>query len=188
MSMAPNNPFDTPNDGNQYPNQQAPPPKGSNTWLWVFGILGAIGIVGMMVCCGGMYFAYQQGTQFVGEELKNQLAGNPTIEENIGEIQTVSMNFSDLVAEVQKHQEEGREGPPPQLLYDIEGTKGKGKILLRQDPATGQPVPSELVMEDGTRHEIDIEGGLFQPDFDPEDIDLGEAAELEEVPELAPAP
>ncbi|NND97995.1 MAG: hypothetical protein HKN47_11765 [Pirellulaceae bacterium] len=182
MSMAPNNPFDNPQQDSlsQQPVKQK---KGGSVWVWIFAIVGVLGLVGVMVCCGGGYFAYRQGTAFLADEIKVKLDGNPVIEENIGEIESMSMNFSAVVEEAQKQQEQGNNEAPPSLVFDIEGTKGSGRVLVRQDPS-GQPDALELIMSDGTRHKIELESPLFTPEefevegFDPTDIDMGEPVDL----------
>lgn len=173
MSTGPDNTFNNPNDGNQFSGQQAPPKK-SNTWVWVLGVIGVVGLLTVMLCCGGLYFAYQKGTQVLGEQLKPELEGNAVIVEHIGEIESLQMNLTDLVAEVQKHQEENRSGDPPQLLFDIEGTKGSGKVTMNTNPGSGRPTNVVLITEDGERHEIDLGAPDLDIEFEPGDIDMGE--------------
>ncbi|QDT13881.1 hypothetical protein [Planctomycetes bacterium K23_9] len=177
MSMAPNNPFESnqPGSSNGGPVQ----PKKTNTWLWVFGIIGGLGLLAVMVCCGVGYYGYSKGTQMVADEMKGQLAGNAVIEENIGEINSMSMNLSAVIEEAKKQQEAGNDGAPPSMVFDIEGSKGSGRILMKNEPG-GQPNEVELVMADGSRHTIPLESPLFQAEpeeFDDMDIDLGEPAE-----------
>lgn len=167
MSNNPNNPFDT-NQPNQGYAQSGPPPKKSNTWVWVLGILGALGLLGALVCCGGMFFAYRAGTGMIAEAFKEQLSGNPVIDEHIGTIESMSMNLTATT--------EYGQSTPGAMAFDISGSKGSGTIVIRQQPgADGQPGigSAELVMPDGSRHAIEIasEPASIDDDFQ---IDLGQ--------------
>ena len=112
MSNNPNNPFDSNQATPGYADGGAPPKK-SNTWLWVLGILGAIGVVGALVCCGGSFFAYKAGTGMMAEAFKAQLVGNPVIEDQIGTIDSMNMNLG-------KTSEYGQSSPGS-IAFDISG-------------------------------------------------------------------
>ena len=173
MSNNPNNPFDDnqPNQGNA---QGAPPQKKSNVWLWVLGIIGVLAVGGAVFCCGGGYFAYRAGTGMMADIFKEQLVGNPVIEEHIGTIESMSMNLGATT--------ENAENSPGSIAFDIGGSKGSGTILIQQQQgADGQPGigSAELILEDGSRHAIDIADSpaVIDDDFK---IDLGQ-------PDLEPA-
>jgi hypothetical protein len=188
MSMAPNNPFEN-NQQDPLPGTPVRPNQGKSVWLWVLAIVGGLGLLAVIVCCGLGYYGYSAGTAMVAEEIKGQLTGHPTIEEHIGEISSVSMNLGAVIEEAKKQQEAGDQGAPPSMVFDIEGSKGSGRILMRQQ-AGGQTDEVELVMADGTRHTIALDSPLFQPeteDFDDLDIDLGEPTESLEPAALEPA-
>ena len=168
MSNNPNNPFDD-NPPNQGYAQGAPPQKSSNTWLWVLGILGALGLVGAVVCCGGSYFAFRAGTGMMADAFKAELADNPVIEEHIGTIDSMSMNLG-------KTSEYGQSSPGS-IAFDISGSKGSGTILIKQETrADGQPGvgSAELILADGTRHAIEVGGGDSAVIDDEFKIDLGD--------------
>lgn len=184
MSTGPNNPFET-NQQDPLPGTPVQPKKGKSVWLWVLGIVGGLGLLGLIVCCGGAYWGYNKSTQMVADELKGKLAGNAVIEEQIGEISTVAVNLSAVIEEAKKQQEAGGEGAPPSLVFDIEGSKGSGRILMKEDP--GQSSEVDLVMSDGSRFTIPLDSPLFQAgdavmaepeEFDEMDIDLGEPTEV----------
>ena len=167
MSNNPNNPFDDNQPGQGYA-QNVTPQKKSNVWLWVLGTIGVLGVVGALVCCGGGYFAYQAGTGMMAEIFKEQLSGNPVIEEHIGTIESMSMNLGATSANAEKS--------PGSIAFDIGGSKGSGTILIQQQPgADGQPGigSAELILADGSRHAIDIaeSPAVIDDDFK---IDLGQ--------------
>ncbi len=180
MSMAPNNPFEP------QPQPNAPidqPKKKGSGWLWVFAIIGILGVIGAMVCCGGIYFAFQKGTGFLGEELQAKLDGNPVIEEHIGDVQSVSFSFQDTIKEAEKKEPDG-----DRMVFTIEGSKGSGKIIAKQDPERGLG-DLELEMSDGSRHEITLDTPLFTPEgmegFDIDDIEIDTGEGIQDM-ELEP--
>ncbi len=181
MATGPNNPFQNTQPGQPLNDPQVPK-QGSSVWLWILAIIGGIGLITVIVCCGVGYWGYSKGTQMVADELKSQISDHPVIEEHIGEVQSVQMNLGAVVEEAKKQQESGDQGPPPSMVFDIKGSKGSGRILMRNEPG-GQPTSVDLVLDDGSRHTIDLDQPLFQPGDagvpEPEpledfDIDLGE--------------
>ncbi len=108
----PNSPSSSQYTPGPYLNPQ--PPQQSNTVLWwVLGVLGVLGIGSIVVCCGGGYAMYHYGTQFLADTIKPQIENDPAIEEHIGEITAMPLNFS----ETQKHQNDNI------IVFDVQGTK-----------------------------------------------------------------
>ncbi|TWU42801.1 cytochrome c oxidase assembly factor Coa1 family protein [Novipirellula artificiosorum] len=161
MSMNSDNPFQNPNAAprnpqGQFPSGQlpqgSPPPKKSNVWLWVLGTIVVLGVVGGLVCCGGSYFMFQMGQGMMGEEITRQIDGDPTVVEQIGEIESVKMSISETA------NQEMTQGKPGAIAFDIQGDKGSGVLVIQQDQGVpGQPFAlrsAELVLPDGTRHQL----------------------------------
>ncbi|MFG0263071.1 MAG: hypothetical protein ACF788_11820 [Novipirellula sp. JB048] len=151
MSMSPDNPFE-PNPNSRFATQEGPPPK-NDVWKWVLGILAVLGLLGAVVCCGGGYVMYRMGKGMIAEQVKHELGVNPIIQEQIGEIQSADLNFT-ATAEV------GQEKPGV-LVFDLVGSEGTAVLEIQQDPtAPGEGLSirtAELVMPDGTRHEVVID-------------------------------
>ncbi|QDT06820.1 hypothetical protein K227x_52410 [Rubripirellula lacrimiformis] len=154
MSMSPENPFDANpnapgNSGGVYPDS---PPKKSKAKFWLMGC-GILGFVGLLVCCGGPLLMTQFGLSMLAGEFQKQLDGNPVIVEHIGEIESLSMNWSETIARAQN-----AEGGSEELAFEISGTKGSGVVMIQQDQSgdgTGMQ-SATLVMEDGTRYPIEF--------------------------------
>lgn len=170
MSNRPDNPFQQNAPGTMYGDQQ-PKTGGSKVWLWVLGSILAVFLLGALVCCGGGYFAYQAGTGMMAEAYTSQLNNNPVIQEHIGDIE--SMNF-DLTATTEQAEASGGA-----MAFKISGTKGSGILLIHQAPGgDGERIErAELVLPDGTRHEVPVATETPIPD---------ETVELETDPTLTP--
>ena len=75
--------------------------------------------------------------------------------------------------EAKKKQEAG-DNSPPSMVFDIEGSKGSGQILLSEEQMQGSGGTVTLVMSDGSRHDVEM-GGAFGADMDDinmDDIDI----------------
>ena len=160
MSTPPNDPFET-NPNSRFAGQQPPAAK-SNTWKWVIGIIAGVCIVGGLVCCGGVYFMYSMGQGMMADMVKQEIGANPVIQEHIGEIQSANLN---LAATTEAGQNE-----PGTLAFDLVGSKGSGVLEIKQDPnnhGNGLSIQSaELVMPDGTRHEVISDMESFEDQID----------------------
>jgi hypothetical protein len=110
------------------PGVGAPPPRKSNTWIWILGIIGVLGI-GMVVCCGvGGYFMFNVGMGVVQNELKNELASDPNVGRHLGEIKNLSV---DLIASGQETEKRGQGAQV--LVFNAQGSEGKeAKIIAEQ--------------------------------------------------------
>jgi hypothetical protein len=111
---------------------QAPPPRRSNTWLW---ILGGLGLAGLLVCgcCGGfMMFGMSQ----LSGALEEEVAGHPAIEQHIGDIQSTSLNLTATGEETNK-----RGGGKSVMVYDVKGSTGNGQLIAEQ---ARQPQPGNM--------------------------------------------
>lgn len=183
MAMAPNNPFE--NDSTDpFPGTPVQAKSSKSIWLWVLGIVTALGLLSVMACCGGGYWAINKTMQVLADDLSGKLIGNAVVEEHIGEIKSVSGDLGSTFTEIKAHAEAGEVGQPP-LVFSIEGSNGSGKLQIRND-ADGSPEEVKLVMEDGSEYPIDIGTPLLEtgPDgvseleeFSEIDIDLGESVE-----------
>ncbi|QDV60967.1 MULTISPECIES: hypothetical protein [Crateriforma] len=166
MSNAPNDPFGNQNPGAGY---QQPPAKKSNTWLWVLGILAALLLVGALACCGGGYFFASKFTEFAGMAIVEQLSDNPVIQDNVGDIESASINLQETAQYAQDNPGENR------MIVDIVGSKSDAQLAIEQQ---GEDVASaELIMPDGTTYDVPLEGTGFDTDMgdiDAGDLEMGE--------------
>ncbi len=105
---------------------------------------------------------YRMGKGMIADQVKQELGANEVIQEHLGEIQSADLNFTATT-------EVGQE-KPGSLVFDIVGTKGTGVLEIQQDsknPGEGLSIRSaELVMPDGTRHEVIADLDSFEDQID----------------------
>ena len=130
----PNNPYANPGSFGQ-----APPKKKSKLGL-ILGIIGGVGVVICLLCCGGGYLLFNAGMNVIGDQVKTQVQGHPAIQEHIGTIETSSMDFPASLKESEKHGGGGNN----RFVVHIKGSKGSGDIVGKQRP--GQQSLSEKVL------------------------------------------
>lgn len=166
MSMNPNDPFNNPND--PLPQSQiAAPKKGRSGCLIGCGIVS--GLV-LLVCCGGIYWAMTFVSGEMAKEVERRLIDNEVVAENIGQLESVSLELMETSRQTQQAQEEGKRGV---LVFSLEGSQGDAQLHIEQD-AANQPdfTSATLVMPDGERIPIDASA--------PSDIDIDlDALEME---------
>ncbi|WP_182866030.1 hypothetical protein [Stieleria mannarensis] len=165
MSQAPRNPFETAPDQFGQPAR-----KSSNTWLWVLGIIGGVFLFGTILCCGVMYFAWDQAAGVLAEVAVEEYADDPVVMENIGTIQSSQMNLRDAMKESTKDE------TITAMVFEVQGDKGNGKIIHRTNNQT-QEVTVTLVMDSGEEFELDA----FAETLDGFDAELEGLEELESV-------
>ncbi|PHQ35989.1 hypothetical protein [Rhodopirellula bahusiensis] len=156
MSNTPNDPFD-PNRAYQNPltpevvggpggpGAQSPVKK---KWPMVLAIVLGLGFVSMVICCGVLWYAMSQvgGLGVVFEPVKEELNRMPAVTEEIGEIESMSMNFGETVNEAEEN--------PDFIVFDLEGTSGSAKAAVKVG-SDGGIEEAILILPDGTRKELD---------------------------------
>ena len=131
-----------------YGQMQGEPPKKSNFWLYLLGGCGC-SVVLVIACCGGFtYFGYTKGMEFLATALRQEVADNPAVKDNLGEISSLKANVIESAKEKQD-----RGGINNWLVFDAVGTKGSGKFITETPAGGGQggkPFSHiELRMSDG---------------------------------------
>jgi len=110
-----------------------PQPKPSRFWIWI--VIG-LGIGGVLCagCCGGLtWFGFSAGTQVLAQALRQEIAGNADVQEHLGEINSMKVNFMESAEEKRK-----RGGTDNWLVLDAQGTKGSGKFIVESSPTPQQ--------------------------------------------------
>lgn len=189
MSTIQDNPFKRSDDADF---SQTPPQKSNRKWLVGCGI---VGLLGMLICCGGVaYFAYK-GPALLSDalnaamagELQAQLSTDANVQERIGEIESVSFDFN----ETAQAQQGAQPGSEPRLAFRVKGSKGEGVVLVVPDQSSGgspRMKSGTLVMSDGTEYPLDLSAGSEGAEISLDDvIDEGEAAQETEETEATPA-
>ena len=122
------NPYSNP------PGVGAPPPRKSNSWLWILGIVGVLGLA-MVICCGvGGYFAFNAGMSVVTNELKNEVAGDPNVQQHLGEIKNLSV---DLIASGEEAEKRGHGAQV--LVINAQGSEGQEAKFIAEQSRQPQP-------------------------------------------------
>lgn len=164
MSNDPENPFSRQGSselsGKRFDSQQ---PKKSNVWLWVVGIIGGLGLVVAIACCGAFYFAFQVAP---GMLLQEELQANRKVQENLGDVESVKVNLSATGRENEANPEHER------IVFNVEGTEADGQVVVRQEGREMRPV--ELILGDGTRLPLDdeVEFTFDEGDLEIPDIEI----------------
>ena len=174
----PNSPFNDPSRGEHF--QQEPPrQRKSRIWLWVLLTIGLLVLLGVLVCCGGGYFAIRAGGDKVANDVKVQLRGNPVIQEHVGDIQEIKL---DAMASI----EEGQ-NTPGSMTFEVVGSKSEARLVIKREPGEEEITFAELIMPDETRHQVIPSE---ETEFDMGDISIPDAANPEDASptseELAP--
>ncbi len=143
MSQAPNNPFDT---GNNQLGQTAQ--QGSKTWVWVLGIIGVIFLVGALVCCGGVYYMWNQASGLVAETMVEEYGDDPVVVEKIGEITDTNFNLGATGTESSKDED------ITAIVLEVTGDKGSGRLIQRTTMSTGEV--SVVLVVDGEEFPLDV--------------------------------
>jgi hypothetical protein len=88
--------------------------RGCGLVALILGLVGGGGLL-LLACCGG-FVAFGLGV--FAEQVKEDLRGNAVVEEHIGPITSISVNWSGTIAA----------GGDDRFAFDVEGPKGKGRI------------------------------------------------------------
>ncbi len=132
-------------------------PKKSNVLMYVLLGVGAVLVLGCCGCAGAMYWggdaAMKAAMNVMGEQLKPSLQADPVVQEHVGDIQKLSMNFGASTVETQKAQKGGGQ---QRMVFDIEGSKGKGQVTGNVNQGSNPPRLSngELKMSSGQSYPL----------------------------------
>ena len=158
MSMPQDNPFKKTDDPIYV---DAPPQKSSKKGCLIG--CGIAGFLGLLVCCGGAAYFGIKGPALIAdavntamaEQLQGKLSGDPSVQQQIGEIQSLEFDFTKMIEAAQKASEAGEEPP---LAFRIQGSAGSGMVYIVQDKSVPNGVgikSGKLVMDDGTEYPLD---------------------------------
>ncbi len=124
-------------------------PQSSTNWLWVVGIVGAVVLLGVLVCCGGMYGLVNVGMDVVAEDIRMQLQDHPTIQEHVGEMENIETEFVASLA----HEDDDT------FVYEVSGSKGKGRLTVKSitdDEGREEIISATLRTDEGQTIELEL--------------------------------
>jgi len=157
MSINSNDPFDNPNanQGQAQPTYgqddfAQTPPKKSRKGLWIG--CGLALILGGLLCCGGPLLLIPFAQSAIGDLARAEVEHSPVVIEHIGEIESMSMDFMASVEEAQNVQP----GQGSTLVFDVEGSKGSGQIIVQQSGGSEEIDAAVLVTSSGERFPIEL--------------------------------
>ena len=117
-------------------------PSSNKTLYWILGIVSAVTIGGALVCCGGGYFLVRFTTTELAKQFRGPVQNSPEVAEHIGDIEDMTLSFQAMQAA----------GDQGNLVFEVKGSKGSGKIVVDMSKADTDPDNAfELVLSDGTR-------------------------------------
>lgn len=152
-----------------------PPPKKKSPVLMIVIILLVVLVVLPAICCGVVsYFGisgFNSAMSAGAREIIKPIEHSPVMEEHIGEVTKVEMSLMEIAQHAEKTGEEGV------LIINVEGNKGKGKLLLKGTQGDHFE-QATLQLPDGRSFPIDVPG---------HDHDHGEAMEDHGAEEAQPA-
>lgn len=107
-------PYQQPLDGGAF----APPPREKRQGCCLLTSLGLAGLL-ILSCCGGLGTLGFMGFRLMTEEIEVQLKRHPALVEQVGEVQSIELDF---VAST--------ETPENVWVYRVRGSKGEGKLIV----------------------------------------------------------
>jgi hypothetical protein len=126
-------PFNAPRGFDPY----APQPRSSSSG-WLFAIGGGGCLVLVLLCCGGVFGVMYLTKGVMEAEIKDELRDNPKLRAEIGELQSVEMDFVSSLAE----------DDDEVFRYSVEGTQGSGELTVKQQT---EDDGSETILEASLR-------------------------------------
>lgn len=123
--------------------RDAPPQRSgaANPLKWI-AIIGGIALLCFALCCGAGVLFVNFGMSVVSADIERQLRDHPQIQERIGEIDSLGVNWTHSLA----HEDENT------FVYDIEGPKGKGQVTVEsisRDDGSEEIISAELRLSSG---------------------------------------
>ena len=126
-----------------YPAGASPPPKRKSSMGLVIILSVSMGLVLVLLCCGGGIGIVWFGLGVVENSVLSQLKDHPAVQEHIGEVEEFEM---DLMASANHEDSET-------FIYDVSGSKGSGTFEVRSVTVGSREEISNATLElpDGTR-------------------------------------
>ncbi len=126
------------------------PPQKSKSLRWIV-IIAGVGLVGMVLCCGGplllTYFGFNFAGKILASQVRTMIESNPDFASEIGTIESMEMN---IMESARYKQEKGDEG----LVFDVKGSRGSGQLFVVPEPGGKEFSMIVLRLPDGREIEL----------------------------------
>ncbi|MBC8354627.1 MAG: hypothetical protein H8E66_21735 [Planctomycetes bacterium] len=124
-------------------------PKKSSKQPIILAVVGGIALMCLLVCCGAGIWVVQFGMSVVSADIENQLRDHPEIEEHVGAIQSLEVDWAKSMAE----------DDYDIWTYDIEGSKASGELIVEStsDDDGEVIVAATLRLSTGEKIELTID-------------------------------
>ena len=103
-------------------------------------------MVCVLVCCGAGVWLVQFGMSVVSADIENQLRDHPEIEEHVGVIQKLEVNWAKSLAE----------DDYDIWTYDIEGSKASGELIVESESDIDSEVIVSATLRLSTGEKIEL--------------------------------
>jgi hypothetical protein len=120
----------------------------SKKLLLILAGLGGLGVFSCVLCGGAGFWALSTGLEKATIAVKNGTQSDPTIEEQIGVLDEINLDFR---ATVEAQQQYGSKA----LSFKVSGPKGEGQVIVIQNPCTPGFKEGYLTTDEG-EWEIDV--------------------------------
>lgn len=161
-SYDPNSPHQQPIEGGLSANHQneassTQPPAPRRRWLWILcGVFG-LGTLGLVICCGVGSIYFSRISTILLDRTRGELNELTQVQSQCGEITELSMNFAGTLEEAEVHQEF--------VILDAVTEAGPFQFSV-QITGDGSIDQAYLILEDGTRQELDLSSRVVDAPVD----------------------
>jgi hypothetical protein len=129
-----------------YASQPQPPKKSNKVLYIILGIVGVVAVLAGLCCCVGPGALFFFGKGVLNEAMANELRGNATFREHLGDLQSCNMS---LVAT-------GEVGEEGVVAFDVVGSKGSGLVIARMQEGSGTQVVQSATLRLSSGEEIEL--------------------------------
>ena len=129
--------------------QVASPHKSSGKWF-VLAILGGVGLLCVVACCGGSIWFVNFGMSIVSADIESQLRDHPQVRQYVGEIQSLEVNWAKSMVE----------GGDDTFVYEVVGTDGSGELTvdsISNDEGGEDIISAKLRLSNGETIQLTID-------------------------------
>lgn len=122
---------------------QPPQKQGMSTTMIVVIVVGSVGGISLLCCAGACGSAMFFGMGQIGNVAKSEFSGHPDVQQQIGEIESASVNFAqtgDVGSQVQEDNV---------FVLDVEGSKGSGQFILKYDGEMQSVIWGKMITDQG---------------------------------------